>query len=151
MSKVIFLKKVIVLNLKSDVGDVKVLPMLFWTLYYTGESNNGIIWEQNSAMAGDCPSLADRCRLTNNRSLIEESLVVIFHMHDFDVDDLPKFRSPEQRWVFFNMESPLHTRKDAILKNLPQKYQFNWTLTYRLESAYLIVFRPLIISLVIMI
>ena len=107
--------------------------VLFWTKYYDSDH---FVRGHEKGLFQDCPSLADRCRLTNDRSLIEESAAVIFHMRDFNVADLPKFRSPEQRWVFFLMESPPHTHREEILKNLPPKYQFNWTMTYRFERVF---------------
>ena len=112
-------------SLSKPNGNVSVL---FWTKYYGEDSN---VKGHNEGMRWGCPALADRCQVTNNRSLIEESAAVVFHMRDFSVDDLPKFRSPKQRWVFYLIESPPHTHLEEILKNLPPKYQFNWTMTYR--------------------
>ena len=111
-------------------AEEKVLPVLFWTKYFDSDK---FVLDNMEGMFKYCPAPANRCRLTNNRSLIEESAALIFHIRDFNVDDLPKFRSPEQRWVFFLMESPKYTHKDEILKNLHPNYTFNWTLTYRLK------------------
>ena len=120
----------------NSKADAKV-SVLFWTKYYGEDSN---VRGHNEGMAGHCPALADRCQLTNNRSQIEESAAVIFHMRDFNVDDMPKFRSPEQRWVFYLIESPPHTHNEETLKNLPQQFLFNWTLTYRLNTSNKILF-----------
>ena len=86
----------------------------------------------NNAIFEMCPASANRCRLTNNRSLIEQSDAIIFHIRDLNVaSDMPTFRSAQQRWVFYIVESPPHTFQEETLKYLPQHYWFNWTFTYR--------------------
>ena len=115
-----------ILGLRADYYEK--VSVLFWTKYF---GSDNYVQENTEGMFKYCPAPANRCQLTNDRSLIEESAAVIYHIRDFDVDDLPKFRSPKQRWVFFLMESPRYTHKDEILKNLSQKYRFNWTMTYR--------------------
>jgi len=112
--------------------------VLFWTKYYDSDH---FVRGHEKGLFQDCPALADRCILSNDRSLIEESAAVIFHMRDFNIDDLPKFRSPEQRWVFFLMESPPHTHREEMLKYLPPKYFFNWTMTYRFERVFFYYFK----------
>lgn len=104
--------------------------VLFWTKYFESDS---FVQGNTHGMFKYCTAPANRCRLTNNRSLIEQSAAVVYHIRDFSVDDLPKFRSPKQRWVFFLMESPKYTHKDEMLKNLTEKNYFNWTMTYRLN------------------
>ena len=112
--------------------------ILFWTKYFESETTVGggsesftFIQTMAEGMFEKCPQPANRCRLTNNRSLIEQSEAVIFHIRDLNGNQWPKFRSPEQRWIFFNMESPHHTRNEQLLKSLPSHLHFNWTLTYR--------------------
>jgi len=78
-----------------------------------------------------CPLPANRCRLTNNKSLIEQSEAVIFHAQDLADIEWPEYRSPEQRWIFFNIEPPMLTNQNDELKNLPPNLHFNWTFTYR--------------------
>ena len=82
---------------------------------------------------------AHRCVITNNRSLLGESDAVIFHIRDLNIDnDMPFRRWPNQRWIFYLLESPPHTGKrnqrhkaKQQLMNLPHSYRFNWTMTYR--------------------
>jgi len=88
--------------------------MLFCTTYYSGDGSK-LIFELNKGLFQDCSALADCCRLTNDRSLIEQSAAVLFYMPDFIVDDLPSFRSPKQRWIFFTWESPRLTGKNEEL------------------------------------
>ena len=77
-----------------------------------------------------CPTPANRCRVTNNQSLIEQSEAVIFNSRDLVGLKWPEFRSPEQRWIFFNIESPQNTDKEPFV-NLPPHLRYNWTFTYR--------------------
>ena len=83
---------------------------------------------------GRCPKSNYTCRLTSDRSLIEQSDAVIFYAFTLNVtSDMPKFRSPQQQWIFFNLEPP--TGRQGILekqlKNLPPHLWFNLTFTYR--------------------
>jgi alpha-1,3-fucosyltransferase len=78
-----------------------------------------------------CPPPMNRCRMTNNQSLIQQSEALIFHSQDVAGINWPEFRSTHQRWIFFNVESPVHTVNVDIFKNLAHLLHFNWTLTYR--------------------
>ena len=79
-----------------------------------------------------CPAPYNRCQLSRNPSVLEESHAVIFHIPDFNVSDMPSFRSPEQRWIFYSWESPIHYPLSEIqLKHVPPHYRFNLTFTYR--------------------
>jgi hypothetical protein len=88
-------------------------------------------WTILLTFVNKCPPPINRCRLTNNRSLIHQSEAIIFHIRDLEGISWPEYRSPEQRWVFWNLESPIHTFNEKQLKNLPPHLHFNWTLTYR--------------------
>ena len=115
------------------------ITIVFWTKYFgtdkfiTDYSKDFTFNEATNAeeMFNRCPQPANRCRLTTNRSLIQQSEAVIFHIRDLEGISWPEFRSPEQRWIFWNLESPLHTRNPQLLKNLPPHLHFNWTLSYR--------------------
>jgi len=74
------------------------------------------------------------CYFTNNRTLFNESDVVIFSIQNTYSTDLPSHRFSHQRFVFYEMESPLHTR--SLVYWLPEvRYDyFNWSMTYRLDS-----------------
>jgi hypothetical protein len=84
---------------------------------------------------------ARRCLLTNNRSLLQQSSAVMFHIRDLHLSfDMPWYRSLQQRWIFFNQESPVWTMQpfNQMLQNLPnlaEQYRFNWTMTYRLINS----------------
>ena len=110
-----------VLKLKQD--DNREQLILVWTKIFDAE--------QASISFDSCRPPGNRCRLTTTRSLINESDVVIFHIWDINFSDMPTFRSPEQRWGFYNMESPKLTAQEEKFRNLPPHFRFNWTLTYR--------------------
>jgi len=88
-----------------------------------------------------CLSPANRCRLTNNQSLIEQSEAVIFNSRDLMGIEWPQFRSPEQRWIFLNIESPQNTDKQPFV-NLPPHLRYNWTFTYRYITIWNDCFKP---------
>lgn len=52
--------------------------------------------------------IQDKCAITIDRSLIDSADAVIFHFMtgDFSLSDLPKTRSPSQRYVFLTVEAP---------------------------------------------
>ena len=128
--------------------------VLFWTSYYHSIDYVGFESERYwfSKKAPDnritdnvydgpfhrCENpVARRCVLTNNRSLLQQSAAVIFHIRDLHLSiDMPWYRSPQQRWVFYLHESPIYTRQNFNqhldnLPNLPDQLRFNWTMTYR--------------------
>ncbi|XP_043541231.1 4-galactosyl-N-acetylglucosaminide 3-alpha-L-fucosyltransferase 9-like [Chiloscyllium plagiosum] len=72
------------------------------------------------------------CHLTVNRSLFDKSHAVLFHHRDItgDLSNLPTRPRPTfQKWVWMNLESPMHASKRTGLDQL-----FNLTLTYRRDS-----------------
>ena len=97
------------------------------TFYFDANHNAEGMFER-------CPPPTNRCRVTNNRSLIEQSEAVIIHAQDMTDINWPEFRSPHQRWIFFNVETPLRTNSKEILKNLRHHLHFNWTFTYRYNN-----------------
>lgn len=110
-------------------GDAKII--LYWTKYFE--------WTDFGVGVGRKPFIDAGCNLTNcwtttDRSMLNRSHAVLFHARDLDPYDLPpaRWRSPHQRYIFFNYESPAHTDL-ARLKLLFSNY-FNWTMTYRLDS-----------------
>lgn len=114
------------------------VTILFWTKYYNNENffDDGLetfnfIHNKPNGMFEHCPPPANRCRLTNNRSMVNQSEAIIFHVRDLEGLKWPEFRSPEQRWIFFNQESPNFTFQEKLLKNLSKNLRFNWTQTYR--------------------
>ena len=130
------------------------ITIIFWTKYHgsdkfiTDYSEDFTFNKETNAegMFDRCPPPANRCRLTTNRSLIQQSEAVIFHIRDLEGISWPKFRSPEQRWIFWNLESPMHTFNPQQLKNLPPHLHFNWTLTYRYLFTPSLLYNKIIIS-----
>jgi hypothetical protein len=51
-----------------------------------------------------------------------------------NLTDLPSHRFPHQRFVFFEMESPVNTDPLPMLDERTRFGFFNWTMTYRLDS-----------------
>ena len=58
-----------------------------------------------------------------------------FHQRSLTLRDKPSRRRPEQRYVHWSFESPVHTFYDLTdLKDLNNF--FNWSMTYRLDSDF---------------
>jgi len=81
-----------------------------------------------------CPSHTN-CYATDNRQYLNsmgDFDAVLFHSINFDYDQevtsIQKWRTPHQRFVYFNAESP----QTYASPNAPGFY--NWTVTYRHES-----------------
>ena len=75
----------------------------------------------------NCPVRS--CEITQDRSLLNQSDAVLFHIHELEGDPPQKY--PNQRWVFFQMESPGYSHNYLFRQ---WKAMFNWTMTYRLDS-----------------
>ena len=84
-------------------------------------------WGVGSAPLKTCPHLIGRCEFTRNMALANESHALLFHMRD--PIRFPKFRPPQQKWIFSVRESPAHTMGSKALKRFQNV--FNLTMTYR--------------------
>ncbi|XP_064457727.1 alpha-(1,3)-fucosyltransferase C-like [Ornithodoros turicata] len=104
--------------------------ILTWTSFF------GDVHYIPSTVLSTCGPLPP-CVVTHNRSLLNDSDLVIFHQRDIEVDDLPPERSSRrQRWALLNHEAPPHTpRVPAQIEG-----EFNWTVTYREDSD--VILRP---------
>jgi alpha-1,3-fucosyltransferase len=71
-----------------------------------------------------------RCETSDNRTDVQNYDAIVFHLRTWNQKDLPKRRSPHQRYVFFSLESPAWAAyRVARMANF-----FNWTMTYRWDS-----------------
>ena len=84
------------------------------------------------------PCLYQNCNLTYQKSDFSSSDVVIFHGRDLpsvsSLRELNAKRPPNQAWVFFILESPVHSPDPRPLSGL-----FNWLMTYHTDSD---IYRP---------
>ena len=77
-----------------------------------------------------CP--VNNCFFTDDIDKFNESDVVIFfiqYMYDF-----PDYRFPNQRFVFYELDSPANTKSYPFTNNHTRYNYFNWTMTHRLDS-----------------
>lgn len=99
--------------------------ILFWTTWFKTKLEIDF---------KSCP--VQNCRIIHDRYKLKESDAVVFHFHTSDrLKGLPTCRRPDQRYIFFNFESPINVAAKTlkIYDKLPSNY-FNWTATYRLDS-----------------
>lgn len=75
--------------------------------------------------------LETNCEITSDRTRLFESDAVLFHMRTLCMLDIPRNRTPNQKWIFFTLESPpySHFQGFNFMDNM-----FNWTMTYRRDS-----------------
>ncbi|XP_020665015.3 alpha-(1,3)-fucosyltransferase 4 [Pogona vitticeps] len=105
-----------------DAQEEPVTVLLWWQPFGRGRG------------FGDCRTRFNisACRLTTNRSRLREAQAVVFHHRDLVLEglgELPEARSPAQRWVWMNFESPSHSQGLGDLSGL-----FNWTMSYKVDS-----------------
>jgi len=99
--------------------------VLFWTTFFGVED---FYVGLETAPFRLCSS--KQCFTTSDRSLLNQSDAIIFHIRDLDMKDLPDHRFAHQYWIFYLLESPSNTpRFFNTLDNM-----FNWTFTYRRDS-----------------
>ena len=94
-----------------------------------------LIWYENyrvPKVGPACPIW--RCEITGDRTVarVETYDAIVFHLRSWTLTDIPIKRSPHQRYVFLNMESPAW-RMLSTWKEIPAGF-FNWTMTYRRDS-----------------
>ncbi len=105
--------------------ELKVI--LRWTRFY------GKSWSMPEGRAVfknlNCPE--SRCILKDDKTSVKESDAILVHMRDIkDASQLPNYRSSNQRWVAYMLESPYHTEVNLTKFN----GLFNWTSTYSSQS-----------------
>lgn len=102
--------------------------ILYWTKFF--------ILDDFAVGMGNLPFIScnKTCFTTNDRKFINQSDAIIFHARDLNPDDLPpaSWRLPHQVYVFFLLESPIHTDLDLLRKYFVG--YFNLTMTYRRDS-----------------
>ena len=95
--------------------------ILFWTKIFSDPIN---VNDYNLYLLHRCGT--DRCQVTNDRLRLCESDAVIFHARGgIRMNDMPRERSTDQRYVLLTKEPPYKTT--AIVGHL--NYFFNWTAT----------------------
>jgi alpha-1,3-fucosyltransferase len=123
----------------SDIHDnsTNTSDALKYILYYTP------FWTAPDYLFGfgqepfqGCP-LQQNCFATNDRGHLKSTGdfdAVLFHAADFNLkqnlDSILKWRTPKQRFVYMNVESP---QTYSHLASYPSGF-FNWTMTYRHDS-----------------
>ena len=113
---------------QHQISPIGTLPLrrkriLFWTKYF-GVDNFHVGFGQKPFL--NCP--VSNCETTKRKNLLSTSDAVIFHPMDLWTKDVPRSRPPDQRWIFFLLESP---QAWGLKIKKPLADQFNWTMTYR--------------------
>ena len=73
--------------------------------------------------------------LVETSDSVDQFHAILFHQRSLTLKDKPSRRRPEQRYVHWSFESPVHTFYDLTdLKDLNNF--FNWSMTYRLDSDF---------------
>ena len=108
--------------------------ILLWTDFFTDRT-----WEMDEGRTTfkrlHCP--VTDCFLTNDRAMLSRSAAVLFHGPNMRDEPPPQGRHPEQKWIYMIMESPLAV-VDVQYDVASWKGQFNWTMSYRLDSDVLV-------------
>lgn len=114
---------------RSPLASLKTI--LYWTSFF-GSRDFNFGFGRKPLVDEKCP--ASDCYLTDNRSLFNQSDVIVFSIQDLNMSDLPQYRFSHQRFVFLEMESPSTTNPVPLLHNKTRFNFFNWTMSYRLDS-----------------
>ncbi|KAK3581708.1 hypothetical protein CHS0354_003593 [Potamilus streckersoni] len=135
-------KLVDILQLFSDVEPVYNISeqsktrAILQILWYNRPSWFGEEEEECNTNINKC--FQGNCIITYNRSLLEEADALIFDATASTFPQNPplialKGRRPNQIWIFYGLESPVHYRNNHF-KRPEWISMFNWTMTYRLDS-----------------
>ncbi|XP_060592529.1 alpha-(1,3)-fucosyltransferase C-like isoform X2 [Ruditapes philippinarum] len=81
-----------------------------------------------SANIGQCLKYTN-CKQSFDRSLFRTSKAVVFNLPERGIDSVPPihFKSPDQVWVFFTLESPLHINQVYNSRNWHNVFNWSWT------------------------
>lgn len=103
--------------------DKKIKIILMWTKYL-----KNLVSKYNN-MLNECP--IDNCFFTSQKTLLNHSNAIVFHINDIHLNDFPGIRFPNQKWIFYSMEPPIESNFNGF--NFIS-HMFNLTWTYRRDS-----------------
>jgi alpha-1,3-fucosyltransferase len=121
----------------ASAGRQTFVIILYWTSFF--ESKDFGVGTGSKPFAGCADDVSSaNCLTTTDRGLLNDSDAVVFHGRDLNVQDLPPpgWRRPHQIFVFFLLESPIHTNLGLLQQSVFRHY-FNRTMTYRRDSDVL--------------
>ena len=98
----------------NNVENSQVRVILRWTKFY------GRSWgvPQGRHIFEDLGCSVKDCSITDDKGMADSAHAIIVHMRDItDPSQLPTRRSPDQRWIFYNLESPHHTETNLTKFN----------------------------------
>ena len=101
------------------------------------------IWCKNAAELGfshgvhdiECPGSVCDVKLSIDRSfetMQKNEALILYHWTAWDWKDMYAHRPPGQKWVFYTLESPRHTRKHVV----PPEQYYNTTYDYIMSFRY---------------
>jgi alpha-1,3-fucosyltransferase len=103
--------------------------ILLWTKWFGSKTFDYGLGYGTPFKKNKCP--VTNCEITNDRSRLKESNLVVFHMGEIE-GRLPSYRSKYQRWIFLMYESEvMFNPKLDDYNNL-----FSLSATYRLDSNF---------------
>ena len=111
----------------SSPNHIKPKIILRWTRFY------GKDWgvPQGNKIFKDLACDHQACIVTDDKGWVRETDALLVHMRDIrDPGELPRYRSPLQRWIMHTLESPYHSEVNLTKFN----GIFNWTSTYTDDS-----------------
>src|SRR6201996_3221739 len=79
----------------------------------------------------------NNCVFTRNREEVQTSDAILFHWRDIDERDVPNVKPFQQKWVLFNMESPINTYTSYSTHRQTNSHlfkSFDWIMSYRTDS-----------------
>jgi len=102
---------------------------MIWHPFFGVEGYNVSLGRQ-PLIDARCP--VTDCLFTEDEQLFNQSEIVLFDVQK--MFDIPTYRFPHQRFVFYETESPANpTSLPYIIRPIRHNF-FNWTMTYRLDS-----------------
>ena len=111
-------------------GTMPARTILLWTPWFKWKSWFFQCFGADCFTSKKCP--VANCHVTNNRRRLNVSALVLFHARDLMT--LPSFHRPEQRWLYFSLESPVNTRSPGYSDPKSLDGVFNLTMTYSRDS-----------------
>ncbi|XP_046610660.1 alpha-(1,3)-fucosyltransferase C-like isoform X1 [Neodiprion virginianus] len=109
----------------------KKKTVLYWTKMFSSKNFRLSVHDENPDVFANCPVCS--CMGTSDRNYqpVEEFDALLFHGPELNARDLPKTRSPNQRYIFADFETQVF---HPIPKRLEFNNFFNWTMTYRRDG-----------------
>ena len=105
--------------------------LLMWTPFFGSTTYPSSFFPDNEIIVDNL-----RCQITKDKSRLADADGVVFHGRDFNGKYTPKKTNYNQMWIYYLLESPVHSGCSDSCWRTMNKIGFNWYMGYHRTNAH---------------